>query len=65
MIRYENQCVQCDLTCMKENCPNYIVTVLICDKCKSEVEELYYGSDSGKELCAECALEELERVKVE
>lgn len=65
MICYENQCVQCGLTCMKDVCSHRNVTVLICDKCKSEVEELYYGSDSGKELCAECALEELERVKVE
>lgn len=65
MIKEESNCQQCGLPCMKENCQNYSVTVLICDKCKSEVEELYYGSNSGKELCAECALEELERVKVE
>lgn len=36
----------------------------VCDKCHAEVDELYYGA-GGKQLCSDCALEELEKVRVE
>lgn len=62
MIRYESQCVNCGFPCRYEACRNYRVKVLICDDCKDEVQELFYGV-SGMELCADCALKELEKVE--
>ena len=62
MTRYESQCVDCGFPCRYEACRYYRVKILICDTCKDEVQELYYGV-SGKELCADCALKELEKVE--
>ena len=62
MIRYENQCVNCGFLCRYEACRYYKVRVLECDCCREEADKLYIGI-SGKELCAECALEELEVVE--
>lgn len=59
MIRYESGCVECGLPCRYEACPNYKVRVLECDSCHEESDKLYIGV-SGRELCAECALKELE-----
>lgn len=58
-------CTSMGLPCMGSSCPNRHVVRLYCDKCDEEVDVLYYGSTSGKELCAECALAELEKVEVD
>lgn len=42
--------------CMGSTCPNLQeYEVLICDKCKDEVDKLYIVD--GDELCSDCALE--------
>ena len=65
MIKIQSNCQQCGLPCLKDNCPHYRVKTLICDKCKDEVYILYYAPQSGKEVCIECAVGELEKVKVD
>lgn len=60
-IRYENQCVDCGFPCRYDACRYYKVKVLECDNCYGEVGKLYIVGN--KELCAECALEELEVVE--
>lgn len=62
MIRYESQCVFCGFPCRHEACRYYMVRVLECDYFREESDRLYIGL-LGKELCAECALEELEVVE--
>lgn len=64
MIRHESDCVDCGKPCMGTACRHYRITILECDKCHEEADELYYG-ESGKQLCANCALEELEKVEVD
>lgn len=67
MVYYTNECCDCateNYPCLGNSCPNHHVLHVVCDKCHAEVEELYYGL-SGDELCADCALEELEKVRVE
>lgn len=63
MIRYESQCVSCGFSCRYEACRYYKVRILECDNCHDEVDKLYIGAESGNQLCAECALEELEVVE--
>lgn len=68
MKTVENECCGCSsmgLPCQGSSCSNRHVIKLYCDKCEEEVETLYYGSISGKELCADCALDELEKVESE
>lgn len=62
MTRYENQCVQCGFPCRYEACRYCRIRILECDECNDEVDKLYIGI-SGRELCAKCALEELEAVE--
>lgn len=60
---YENECCGCATPaypCMGNNCPRRNVPHLYCDECKDDVEELY--KLDGKELCADCALERLEKI---
>ena len=64
MVRYESDCVSCGLPCLGTACPHYRVLVMTCDKCGEETNALYYGRN-GNELCADCALEELEKVRVD
>lgn len=65
MMRYEESgCVSCSFPCIRDSCPYYRVLVMTCDRCGEETDTLYYGR-SGDELCADCALEELEKVRVE
>ena len=64
MVRYESDCVSCGLPCIGTACRHYRILVMECDKCHEEVDELYYGTN-GKQLCADCALKELEKVEVE
>ena len=65
MVVIESDCVGCpvnEIGCIYEACPYYEVKRYYCDNCESEVMEgeLYrFGSD---ELCADCVLNQLERV---
>lgn len=65
MIRIENDCCGCAVPaypCLGDSCPLRHQKHYYCDSCGDEVQELYYGI-SGKELCADCALKELEKVE--
>lgn len=55
MIRYESRCVNCDLFCLRENCPYYRVKIHYCDKCKEEADCVLDGDD----YCEDCAEEYL------
>lgn len=64
-VRYENECFDCateSYPCKGDSCPYRHVRRLYCDNCGDVFDKLYIGV-SGKELCAECALEELEVVE--
>lgn len=58
MIKYENDCVDCDIYCI--NCGAKHTKHYYCDYCKDEAETLY--EYNGKELCAECVLKQLDIV---
>ena len=67
MIYYTDECCDCatdGYPCIGKDCQNLHVQHMECDKCHAEVEELYYGA-GGKQLCADFALNELEKVEVE
>lgn len=65
MVYKEKQCVGCpsELGCMGEGCPNRNISVLVCDDCGEEVDELYVGNDGGQ-YCDKCVLDYLEKVKI-
>lgn len=56
MTRYENDCVDCGLTCKGSDCPNRHAPHYYCDKCGYE-DELY--DFDGQELCKDCLLEKI------
>ena len=58
MIKYENECVDCDLPCI--DCGRKNVKHLYCDKCGDDVETLY--NFLGEELCEECLLKTFEKI---
>lgn len=60
MTREESGCVRCGLPCIGEACPNWRVTLYICDICGEEQDELYYFD--GREMCADCVLNRLDKV---
>ncbi len=62
MIRYEDQCVGCptEMGCLGSACPYMGVPVLICDRCRDEVEDLY--DYYGEQLCEDCLLKEFDKV---
>lgn len=64
MVVYENECVGCptELGCLGEACKNRNVPHCYCDICGDEVDILY--DVAGKELCSNCALDELDTVDV-
>lgn len=62
MRREESMCVDCALPCTPDCDYNGKVTILVCDECGCEVDELY--KVDGQELCDLCALERLEKVVV-
>lgn len=65
MIRVENDCCDCAVPaypCLGDSCPLRHQKHYYCDSCGDEFPKLYYGI-SGKELCADCALGELEVVE--
>lgn len=64
-IRYENDCCGCAVPaypCLGDSCPLRHQKHFYCDKCGSEEDKLYIGV-SGKELCSQCALDELETIE--
>lgn len=66
MRKVTDECCGCatgGYPCLGSCCPNRNVVRLYCDECGEEVDTLYYGNISSKELCAECALKELEEVE--
>jgi len=60
VIKFENECVDCGLPCVFDNCPNYRVKHYYCDSCGSE-DKLYEYDD--QQLCFECLLEQLHVVE--
>lgn len=46
--------------CLGSACPYMHVTVLTCDKCGEEVDDLYWYH--GEQLCDDCLLKEFEKV---
>lgn len=66
IIKTENDCCDCAVPaypCLGDSCPLRHQKHYYCDSCGDEVEKLYIGAESGNQLCAECALEELEAVE--
>lgn len=63
MRKVENECVSCvdiGLHCLGMSCPNRYSVRFYCDRCGYEKKLYHY---EGKELCAECILEELDVVE--
>lgn len=60
MIAEKNECVDCGLPCYGDSCPMMHVPHRVCDCCGEEDQLYYFG---GQELCAECILDRLEKVK--
>lgn len=59
MVKYESGCVSCGLPCLGSACPHNRVTVLVCDRCHDEVDELYeVGSE---DLCEDCLKKEFRK----
>ena len=59
MVRTESGCVGCGLPCWGVACPHYKVFVLECDRCHSEVDELY--EVDGEDLCEDCLKDEFRK----
>lgn len=57
MVKNEDHCVDCGLSCLGSSCPNRNVEVYYCDKCNEEIpyDEIY--DVDGEELCEECLKE--------
>ena len=62
MIKYENECVSCDLPCLGDTCPNRNVPHLYCDHCENEAEQLYWHG--SEQLCEDCLIEQHDIVEV-
>lgn len=56
MKKIHNECVNCNLPCMGDSCPNRKVARYYCDNC--EREDVLYKYE-GQELCFECLLKEI------
>ena len=65
MITYEDECVGCptEMGCMGSACPYRNVPHLYCDKCEQEVDDLYEWDD--EQVCIDCILKSLDKVKIE
>lgn len=62
MIRIEDDCVDCGLHCLGNSCPYKNVFHFYCDGCGYE-EDLYHYD--GKQLCINCIVKKLRKVKAE
>ena len=62
MIIFEDECVSCppEMGWLGDSCPNKRVPHYICDKC--DEEDVLYEFE-GRQLCADCVLNELEIVE--
>lgn len=63
MITHENECVCCDLPCIKTDCPYYDVIHLYCDICNEETNILY--EYEYKEICQECLLKAIPKIEID
>ena len=59
MVKTESGCVDCGLPCIGISCPYFRVLVLRCDRCHSEVDELY--EVDGEDLCEDCLKKEFRK----
>lgn len=59
MVKYENDCVSCDLRCTGHFCPYINMAHYYCDDCGEETQLYEYD---GSQLCADCILRELPKV---
>ena len=60
MIKYENDCVGCDLPCVMGVCSYYRVPHYYCDRCGEETHDLH--NFDGEQLCESCLEEIIEEV---
>lgn len=63
-VLIQNDCCGCateSYPCLGDQCKYRNVKHFYCDRCKEEVDELYYFD--GDELCGECVLKGLEVVE--
>lgn len=60
MRKVFNECVDCDLPCIGNQCPNRNVVRHFCDQCGEETDLYYY---EGEELCIDCIASKLEKVE--
>lgn len=58
MIKYEDDCVGCDLPCRGSSCSLRNIPRCYCDNCKKQTEIYDYD---GQELCEECLKEEFKK----
>lgn len=58
MMLTKDECVNCGLPCIGNQCPHHSVTRYYCDECGDEVnpEELYVYEDESQ-LCKSCLVE--------
>lgn len=66
MVLIQNDCCSCaspGFPCIGERCELLHVPHYYCDNCEEEVDELYWFD--GRQLCADCVLNEMEVVKYE
>lgn len=60
MIIKESDCCECGFPCRGTSCKYFSVTRYVCDECDAEVDELYWWE--GWQICADCVLDQLEKV---
>lgn len=63
MITLENDCVDCGLPCMGDNCPYRDVPHISCDNCGDECSEVY--EVNGEHLCETCLLNAFPKITEE
>ena len=63
MLEVKNECVNCGLPCIGDQCQYRHVKHYICDNCLEEFQpdELYLCN--GQELCKDCLAEQFETVE--
>ncbi len=62
IIRLENECVDCGLTCLGPLCPHKSVKHFYCDECGEEDELFEFD---GEDLCIDCIKKRLKCVNEE
>ena len=65
MIKYEDECVGCppEMGCLHGACKYSNVPRFYCDECGDEVDDGDLYHFDGAQLCLECIVEKLERVR--